>query len=83
MRRVSVPMTTWANSSVIVEVPDDVTDPEAIAELARVKFHEDSPTLCNGCTGGHSQGAPELEIGDEWDIPLDDHGNPSITFLDD
>ncbi|WP_035838964.1 hypothetical protein [Kitasatospora azatica] len=67
----SVALTTWANTSVEVEVPDDVTDPERIAELA--VEHNDPPTLCNQCSGGGRSGHQELELGDDWQ---------AVTFQD-
>ena len=80
MARYTVPFTTWANTSVEIEVPDDVTDPEQIAELAWEQMGEEGgPTLCHQCTGTRNGGG--LEIGDEWE-PARFDGKPSISRLD-
>lgn len=80
MASYSVPFTTWANTSVVVEVPDDVTDPAAIIKAAERKLYDNAPGLCNQCSGGY-RGASYLEIGDEWEVPTHD-GAPDITRTD-
>lgn len=80
MASYSVPFTTWANTSVVVEVPDDVTDLAAIIKAAEQKLYAAAPGLCHQCTGGY-HGHPFLEIGDEWTVPEYD-GAPDITRTD-
>jgi len=78
MARYTVPMATWANTTVEVEVPDHVTDPEEIADLALEQM--DPPTLCHQCTGGW-RGASSLDLGDVWE-PARFDGKPDVNRLD-
>ena len=66
---------TIASTSIEVEVPDEVTDPEEIAELAEEQA--DFPTLCHQCTGGTRFQSQNLELGDEWE-PLREDGKPVV-----
>lgn len=80
MARYSVPMTVWASTTVEIDVPDHITDPEQIAELAIEHMAETGgPTLCHQCSSSRNGGG--LEVGDEWE-PVTDDGKPSITRLD-
>lgn len=80
MARYIVPMTTWASTTVEIEVPDDITDPEQIAELALEQMAvEGGPTLCHQCSSSRNGGG--LEIGDEWE-PAESDGKPEITRID-
>ena len=81
MARYSVPMTTWASTVVDVDVPDDITDPEQIAELALQQMAEEGgPSLCHQCASGR-RGSGGLELGDEWGAVQHD-GKPEVTRLD-
>jgi len=82
MAKYSVPMTTWASTTVEIEVPDDMTDPEQIAEIAERQLHADGiPSLCHQCAGGTRYGSQNLEIGDEWEAAETD-GKPGVIRLD-
>ncbi len=61
MPKYYVTMTTSASTTVQVEADN----PEAAREAA---LEADTPTLCHQCTGGY-RGAPELVLGDDWDVP--------------
>lgn len=61
---------TVASTVIEIELPDDVTDPEAITEAAEEQI--DFPTLCNHCEGSRFQ---NLELGDEWK-PITKDGKP-------
>ncbi|MFI6117444.1 hypothetical protein [Kitasatospora sp. NPDC051164] len=79
MPRYSVPLTTYASTSVEIDAPDDAT-PEQIAELALEHVaYEGGPTLCHHCTNSRNGGG--LELGDEWE-PVLDNGQPVVTALD-
>lgn len=67
MTKYRVYVTTTASGTVDIEVPDDVTDPELIAELA---FNEGTfPTLsAKGSGWGESW---SLELGD-WETEVED-----------
>ncbi|MFF9786365.1 hypothetical protein [Streptomyces nigrescens] len=52
---------TTASTVVEIELPDDVTDPEAITEAAEKQIN--FPTLCGPCEGSHAQ---NLTLSDEW-----------------
>lgn len=81
MAKYSVPFTTWASTVIEVEVPDDMTDPEQIADLALEQMAKESgPALCHQCAIGR-RGNGGLEIGDEWE-PTRDGDKPDITRLD-
>jgi len=77
MAKYVVPMTTWANISVEVEIPDGVTDPETIAELTLEAFQ--GVSLCNGCTGHRNSG---LDVGDEFELVTDEDGSVIMTKVD-
>lgn len=80
MARYSVPMSTWASTVVEVDVPDDVTDPQQIADLALEQMAEKGgPTLCHQCAGSRNGGG--LDIGDEWEA-VQNNGQPEITRID-
>lgn len=66
MPKYIVPFTTWANISVEVDVPDGVTDPERIAELAMEAFQGTS--LCHQCGGDRNS---NLELGDDFEAVAD------------
>lgn len=75
MATYNVPLVTAAITVVAVTVPDDVTDPVQIAELA-VRQNV-APTLCNHCA--HADGQ-ELMLGDDWDWSADPKtGEPIVT----
>jgi hypothetical protein len=64
-----VPITTWANATATVDVPDDVTDPAIIAEMALEQF--EGASLCRQCSS--------LDLGDEWNTVLDSKtGRPEV-----
>lgn len=83
MARYSVPFTTWASTIVDIEVPDDVTDPTEIVELAERKLYDiGTPDLCHQCSGGGRGGTGNLSIGDDdWAVPIH-NGAPEITRTD-
>lgn len=64
MARYRVTLVTSASTAVDVEVPDGAT-PEDIVAAAK---EQDTPSLCHQCAGG-ARGGPELELGDDWDVP--------------
>lgn len=66
---------TFASTSIEVELPDDITDPEEIVEY--VQENADMPTLCHHCTGGSKFERQNLTLGDEWE-PLREDGKPVI-----
>ncbi|WP_354643927.1 hypothetical protein [Kitasatospora camelliae] len=75
MARYTVTLTTSANAVVDVEVPDDVTDPEEIAELAVAALEDEgAPDLCNAC-------ATPVQLGDDW-RPARHQGAPLLTRHD-
>ena len=78
MPRYTVSLTTYANTVVDVDAPDDAT-PEEIAELAIEQ--NQGPTLCHHCTGGTRDGRQYLEIGDDWE-PATFDGQPLVTRID-
>lgn len=55
-----VHLTTTAQTSVEVEAGSR-------AEAEQIALGTDTPTLCHQCAGGY-RGAPELTLGDEWDV---------------
>ncbi len=75
MTKVRVFFKTTASTSIEVEVPDGITDPEEIAEYAQE--NADMPTLCHHCTGGTKYERQNLELGDDWE-PLREDGKPVI-----
>lgn len=75
MPKYRVPLTTWADIAVDVDVPDDVTDPNAIAELA---MEQVNVSLCHQCAGSRND---SLTLGDEYSAVLTD-GVAEITSLD-
>lgn len=60
MERYTVPLTTWANVAVDVEVPDGAT-PEQIVEAAQENVNA---ALCHQCSSRYNS---SLEIGDVFD----------------
>ncbi len=60
---------TVASATVDIEVPDDVTDPDEIAE--RALSEGNLPTLCAQCSGWDK--GFSLDLGD-WDITEHDRG---------
>lgn len=75
MTKVRIYFQTFASTSIEVEVPDGITDPEEIAEYAQENAN--FPRLCNHCTGGTRFDRQSLELGDEWE-PLRENGKPVI-----
>lgn len=80
MAKYSVPFTTWANISVEVEVPDNVTDPQEIVELAQEA--DQGTSLCRQCGGSRNNG---LEIGDDFEPVMEEKPDgqqvPIVTRL--
>lgn len=84
MAKYSVTIKTTAFATVDIEVPDDVTDPEEIAE--RVLSKGDMPDLCAQCSGRNQKFSLELgewEYAEHYDGPhkglayvTDKNGNP-------
>ncbi|MCX4783893.1 MULTISPECIES: hypothetical protein [unclassified Streptomyces] len=70
MAQYSVPLTTAANTAVIVET--DETDPDKIAALA-VEVAEAERELCRQC-------GDEVDLGDDWRPVLID-STPTMTKL--
>jgi hypothetical protein len=71
MPKYRVPMTTYANASVLVET--DETDPEKIFEEA---LSQGGPSICAQCSGwGRTH---SLEIGDDWEPETDEEGGASV-----
>lgn len=68
MPKYNVTLTTSANTTVTVEADS----PEAAYDAALLV--DDLPTLCHQCTGGY-RGAPELILGDDWDLPDGEQSN--------
>lgn len=79
MATYAVTLITNASTVVEVTVPDDVTDPTTIAELAIEENR--GPNLCHQCSGGGRSNGQELTIGDDWEPVMFD-GTPSITRTD-
>lgn len=79
MARYIVPFTTYANTSVIVDAPEGATQDE-IVDLAEQRLNESMPSLCHQCVGGR-HGNPELDLGDDWQVPETD-GVYDIDRLD-
>jgi len=76
MAKYRVYVTTTASGTVDIEVPDDVTDPEEIAELAY--SNGELPTLS---AKGSGWGEPwSLELGD-WETETE-NGVPYVTNED-
>lgn len=70
MARYTLAIFTYVNSSVTVEVPDEVTDPTEIAE--RALEQDQGHSLCHGC-------ARDLDLGDEWQYAIDpETGKPDV-----
>jgi hypothetical protein len=78
MARYTVPLTSWANIAVDVEVSDDAT-PEDIVNAA---IEAASPSLCHQCNSSRND---SLEIGDDWEPVTKYDGQPGYEYtrLDD
>lgn len=76
MPKYRVPMTTYANATIVVET--DKTDPEEIFEEA---LAQGGPGVCAQCSGwGQSY---SLEIGDDWEPVTDKEGGASVYEVED
>lgn len=77
MAKYRVSMQTVATTVIEVEVPDDVTDPEEIAERA---YEEGTfPTICAHCSGWGKD--HNLDLGDEWEVS-EYEGKPLVERAD-
>lgn len=71
---------THASTSVELDVPEEITDPEGVMNWAEDQGSLDFPSLCHRCTGGR-YGAPSLELGDEWAAARDPEGGLYIEIV--
>ncbi|GLW73712.1 hypothetical protein Kpho02_60100 [Kitasatospora phosalacinea] len=76
--RVRVTLTTHANTTVEIDVPENATT-EEIAELAVAQNEEAAPTLCCQCASGQF-GSQHLDLGDDWTVAAPG-GQPAIARI--
>lgn len=77
MAKYRVALQTVATTSIEIEVPDDVTDLDEIAELAA---GQDMPTICAHCSGMFGHG-PSLDMDDAWEVS-EYNGEPLVERID-